>query len=137
LWSAQEAIQQETPMSKRPTRPAHDRAPGSGPLTGAEPATGRPIDDPSLADRANPRWEEQPSSRRPHAQPLANADGSPNVMPPKEPHVPMPSPEERRRGTREDQAARPLEPEVGRDNIREGRGGGTPNPALAEGGENG
>ncbi len=28
-----------------------------------------------------------------------------------------------------------MDPEVGRDNIREGRGGGAPNPALAEGGD--
>jgi hypothetical protein len=30
-----------------------------------------------------------------------------------------------------------MHPEVGPDNIREGRGGGAPNPALAEGGESG
>lgn len=123
-------------MSKRPTRPSRDRTHGAGPLSDAEPVAGKPIEDPALADRANPRWDEREPSAA-GAQPLANPDGSPNVMPPEEPHVPMPPPEERRRGTREDQAARPLEPEVGRDNIREGRGGGTPNPALAEGGENG
>ena len=49
----------------------------------------------------------------------------------------MPTPEERAHGTAEDQAARPIDPDVGRENIREGRGGGTPNPALAEGGDSG
>ena len=122
-------------MSKR-SRPPEEGSPrGFGPLAGAEP-TGKPIDDPAMADRANPRWEE-PTSPAPDAQPLANPDGSPNVMPPEEPWVPMPPPEELARGTREDQAARPIDSEVGRDNIREGRGGGTSNPALSEGGDHG
>jgi hypothetical protein len=39
----------------------------------------------------------------------------------------------------EDQAAQPLSgrAEPGSDNILAGRGGGTPNPSLAEGGEGG
>jgi hypothetical protein len=105
-------------------------------LAGDGPATGKPIEDPAVADRANPRWDET-TAQRPGAQSLANPDGSSNVLPPKDPQVPMPPPEERSRGTAQDQAARPLDPEVGRDNIREGRGGGAPNPALAEGGDNG
>jgi hypothetical protein len=54
-------------------------------------------------------------------------------------HVVVPTPDatERDLGTAQDQAARVSEPDVGRDNIREGRGGGAPNPALAEGGEAG
>jgi hypothetical protein len=109
---------------------------GHGPLAGAEPPAGEPLDDPVLADQANPRWSEGGADRAP-AQSLANPDGTPNVMPPDDPHVPMPGPQERGVGTPQDQAARTLEPEVGRDNIREGRGGGAENPALAEGGESG
>lgn len=105
---------------------------GDGPLAGSEP-TGRPIDDPALADRANPRWDE-PTSPQPDAQPLGNPDGSPNVMPADDVHLPMPDAGERREGTLQDQAARSLDPDAGSDNIREGRGGGAANPALAEGG---
>jgi hypothetical protein len=107
---------------------------GSGPLSDAEPETGRPIDDPTLADRANPRWED-PASPRPDAQPLANPDGSPNVLPSSQP--PRGADRGLGQGTLQDQAARVMHPEVGPDNIREGRGGGAPNPALAEGGESG
>lgn len=89
-----------------------------------------------MADRANPRWDE-PTSPKPDAQSLANPDGTPNVMPPEAPEAPMPSLEEQRHGTPQDQAARILEPEPGRDTIREGRGGGAPNPEAAEGGDNG
>jgi len=128
-------------MSERPERegrrpdepPAHV---GSGPLAGDEPASGRPLEDPPLADRSNPRWGDD-RRPRPGAQSLANPDGTPNVMPPDDPTPPMPTPAERASGTAQDQAAGTLEPEVGRDNIREGRGGGTPSPTLAEGGENG
>lgn len=121
----------------KPARPPKDRRPrGRGPLAGAEPATGKPMDDPALADTANPRWQE-PGSPKPDAQSLANPDGSSNVLPPEEPWVPMPSPEEREHGTREDQAARPIDPEAGSDNVREGRNGGTSNPALSEGGDHG
>jgi hypothetical protein len=78
---------------------------GRGPLAGTEPQGG-PIDDPALADRANPRWDD-PTTPEPDAPPLGS-----------------------------DQAARPLSgrAEPGTDNILEGRGGGTPNPSLAEGG---
>jgi hypothetical protein len=108
---------------------------GSGPLAGNEP-TGGPIDDPALADRANPRWAD-PTSPRPDAQPLAEPGSTPNVLPqgPGEEHAPTaaPGPGEKL----EDQGARDLEDraEPGSDNIRMGRGGGTPNPSLAEGGE--
>jgi hypothetical protein len=108
---------------------------------------GGPIDDPALADRANPRWDD-PTAPQPDAQPLTNEDGTPNVMPPETVPAPaqalagsvaagMASSEERI--PPEDQAARMLEgrDEPGSDNIREGRGGGTPNPALAEGGDHG
>ena len=105
---------------------------GAEPLVDAEPVTGRPIDDPSLADRANPRWDD-PASPRPDAQPLANPDGTPNVLPSSEP----PPVSDLEQGTPQDQAARVMDPETGRDNIRRGRGGGAPNPALAEGGESG
>ena len=83
-----------------------DIARGTGPLAGVEPEGG-PIDDPSTADRANPRWED-PTRPEPDAPPLG----------------------------RPDQAAQPLSgrAEPGSDNIREGRGGGGPNPSLAEGG---
>jgi hypothetical protein len=94
------------------------------------------MDDPAMADRANPRWDD-PSAPRPDAQPSANPDGTPNVMPADDVTVPMPDPTERHLGTDQDQAARALEPDVGSDNIIEGRGGGAPNPALAEGGEAG
>lgn len=113
-----------------------DALKGDGPLADAEPDTGNPIDDPAMADRSNPRWDD-PTSPKPDAQPLADPEGASNVLPRRHPTVPYPSPEERAHGTPQDQAARPLDPEVGRDNIREGRGGGTPNPALAEGGDNG
>jgi len=109
---------------------------GEGPLAGDLPDTGRPIDDPTLADRANPRWDD-PTSPQPDAQPLANPDGSPNVMPAGHLESPIPSPHAIDGGTAQDQAARPLETEIGRDNIRQGLGGGAANPALAEGGEGG
>jgi hypothetical protein len=109
---------------------------GEGPLTGAEPDTGRPIDDPALADRANPRWDD-PTAPEPDAQPLANPDGTPNVMPAGHVEMPIPEPGQAGAGTAQDQAARPIEPEIGRDTIRQGLGGGAPNPALAEGGEAG
>ena len=114
---------------------------GSGPLADNEPETGRPIDDPALADKANPRWQD-PTSPRPDAQPLSNPDGSPNVMPPEESmQAPGAGPGESMdlpRGTDEDPAARSLDPDGGgRDNLREGEGGGASNPALAEGGESG
>lgn len=122
---------------KTSTTPPRKRQPrGEGPLATERPTTGRPIEDPAVADAANPRWEGE-TPERPGAQSLANPDGTSNVLPPKDPSVPMPPPEERSSGTPQDQAARPLEAEVGRNNIREGRGGGTPNPALAEGGDNG
>lgn len=107
----------------------------SGPLAGQEPAGRRPIEDPALADRADPRWTDDRLPRG--AQSLSNPDGTPNVMPPRELEVPVATPEEHEHGTAQDQAARTLDPDVGRDNIREGRGGGAPNPSLAEGGENG
>lgn len=124
---------------------SHDPRPGSGPLAGAEPEPGRPIEDPVLADRSNPRWRrpaaidepEEEGRPPPPVQSLANPDGTPNVMPPREVTVPTLQPDERRHGTPQDEAARPLDPEMGRDNLREGRGGGTPNPALAEGGDDG
>ena len=107
---------------------------GHGPLADAEPDTGRPIDDPVLADRANPRWHDT-SAPEPDAQPLANRDGSPNVMPAA--HVVSLLPTSDDGGTPQDQAARIIESDIGRDNIRQGLGGGSANPALAEGGEAG
>lgn len=116
---------------------------GGGPLADLPGAADRPIDDPSLADRANPRWDDDdPATPEPEleAQPLANRDGSSNVMPPKampdDPGALLEGPDEG--GTPQDQAARPLTPDgAGRDNIREGLGGGAANPALAEGGDSG
>ncbi len=64
----------------RSTRDGPSLPRGEGPLAGAEPVSGQPIDDPALADRANPRWDD-PTSPQPDAQPLGNADGTPNVMP--------------------------------------------------------
>lgn len=123
-------------MKTRTTAPERRSPRGAGPLAADAPATSRPIEDPAVADKANPRWEDE-TSTRPGAQSLANPDGTSNVLPPKDPQVPMPPPEARSSGTPQDQAARSLDPEIGRDNIREGRGGGTPNPALAEGGDSG
>jgi hypothetical protein len=120
-----------------------ERPEGAGPLAGSEPEIERPIEDPVLSDRANPRWDDEPADQsaedraeEPAAQSLRNPDGTPNVLPSSEPPAPL-TEDELERGTPQDQAARAMEPEVGRDNIREGRGGGTPNPALAEGGDNG
>jgi hypothetical protein len=110
-------------------------ADGRGPLADAEPVTGRPLDDPALGDRSNPRWGG--SGRPAGAQSLANPDGTSNVMPPDRVELQMPTPERRGPGTAQDQAAGSFEPEVGTDNIRAGRGGGAANPALAEGGEGG
>ena len=106
---------------------------GSGPLAG-DIVTGGPIDDPSLADRANPRWND-PTSPVPDGQPLTNPDGSPDVLPPRGPVIPQDAPGEG--GTPQDAAAREIEGqlELGRDNILEGRGSSQSNPALAEGGE--
>jgi hypothetical protein len=118
-----------------PTRHEPEVPVGEGPLADAEPDTGRPIDDPALADNANPRWVD-PTAPQPDAQPLANPDGTPNVMPSGHAEMPIPMPSEHA-GTAQDQAARPIEPEIGRDNIAQGLGGGAPNPALAEGGEAG
>jgi hypothetical protein len=119
-----------TPGAQRPA--GLDDPVGSGPLAGAEP-TGGPIDDPSMADRANPRWDD-PTSPQPDAQGLTNQDGTPDVMPPDSLAV-GPAVED----DPADPAAWPLEgrDEPGSDNIREGRGSGTPNPALAEGGDHG
>lgn len=110
---------------------------GKGPLAGSLPDSERPIDDPALADRADPRWDD-PTSPRPDAQPLVNPEGSPNVLPPREMDpAPMRLPGDPDLGTGEDQAARPLADDVGADNLRAGRGGGAANPALAEGGDSG
>ena len=109
---------------------------GSGPLADDEP-TGGPIDDPALADRANPRWAD-PTSPEPDAQPLAQPDGTPNVLPQGSgaDHAPTAAPGIPG-GELEDQGARDLEDraEPGSDNILMGRGGGSPNPSLSEGGE--
>jgi hypothetical protein len=120
----------------RSTRTGPELPRGEGPLSGAEPVGGRPIDDPAMSDRANPRWDD-PTSPKPDAQPLANPDGTPNVMPADRVDVPVATPQERERGTEQDQAAQPLDADVGSDNIREGRGGGAANPAMAEGGDSG
>ena len=110
---------------------------GRGPLAGKEPAVG-PIDDPTLADRTNPRWAD-PTAPEPHAQPMAHPDGTPNVLPPRSMEGSHVVPPMAGLDDPEDQAAQWLEgrAEPGTDNIREGRGGGAPNPALAEGGEEG
>jgi hypothetical protein len=111
---------------------------GDGPLAGNEP-TGGPIDDPALADRANPRWSD-PTAPEPDAQPMAHPDGTPNVLPPRSLEEPGGIASTKSdEGDPEDQAARPLSgrAEPGSDNILAGRGGGTPNPSLAEGGEGG
>ena len=97
-----------------------------------ETVTGGPIDDPATADRANPRWAGG-ASLRPEAQPLTNADGSPNIMPGGEATIPVPGPIGG--GTTQDQAAQELPTVPGSNNIRDGLGAGQPNPALAEGGE--
>jgi hypothetical protein len=106
---------------------------GSGPLAQGG-ITGGPIDDPTLADHANPRWDD-PTSPVPDGQPLTNRDGSPDVLPPRDPVLPQEAPGDG--GTLQDPAARELEGqlEAGIDNIVEGRGGSQSNPALAEGGE--
>jgi hypothetical protein len=109
---------------------------GRGPLADAEPDTGRPIDDPVLADRSNPRWDD-PTAPQPDAQPLAGPDGTPNVMPTGHVESLIPDPGDAVGGTAQDQAAQQLESEIGRDTNRQGLGGGAPNPALAEGGEAG
>jgi len=101
-----------------------------------EPATPRPSEDPVRVERSQEATEGGESGDR-RGQSMENPDGTSNVLPPEDPEVPMPPPEERELGTAEDPAARPLEAEAGRDNIREGRGGGTANPSLAEGGEGG
>ena len=111
---------------------------GEGPLAGNEPAGG-PIDDPALADRANPRWSD-PTASEPDAQPMAHPDGTPNVLPPRSLEEPGSVPSMASGEMEpEDQAAQPLSgrAEPGSDNILAGRGGGTPNPSLAEGGEGG
>jgi hypothetical protein len=111
---------------------------GTGPLAGSEP-TGGPIDDPALADRANPRWSD-PTTPEPDAQPIAHPDGTPNVLPPRSLEEPGAVPSMTSTADEpEDQAAQPLSgrAEPGSDNIREGRGGGAANPSLAEGGEGG
>lgn len=108
------------------------REAGHGPL--ADTPVGGPIDDPALTDRANPRWDG--TTPEPDAQPLRNADGSPDTMPPRSPQRPEDHPAHDRLT---DAAARPLsgDDEVGRDNIAEGKGGEVSNPALAEGGDSG
>jgi len=110
---------------------------GSGPLAGDDVVTGGPIDDPAMTDRANPRWED-PTSPVPDAQPLANPDGSTDVLPPRSPGLPdvRSGGDASGRGTPQDQAARELggQLDVGTDNIREGRGDTQSNPAMAEGG---
>jgi len=120
--------------SHRPMGP--DQPSGSGPLADTEPDTGRPLDDPTLGDHANPRWQDTGDQAPAPAQSLQNPDGTPNVLPSSLAPPPVPR-EELEQGTRQDPAARLMDPEVGRDNIREGRGGGTPNPAAAEGGPQG
>ncbi|MFN8619912.1 MAG: hypothetical protein U0869_04065 [Chloroflexota bacterium] len=125
---------------------------GSGPLADRDIVTGGPIDDPAMADRNNPRWAEDPSAAAPDATPLGGpGDTGTDVEPPATiPQLPgdLPDPQGdplagpdtfAATGTPQDQAAQPLEGEldVGRDNIREGRGDVVPNPALAEGGDNG
>ena len=122
---------------------------GSGPLADRDIITGGPIDDPTLADRANPRWDD-PTSPAPDAltpgRPGAGGDGG-------APRAPQPSPDPQgdtlsgpsatgsgaAMGTPQDQAAQELEGQlqVGTDNIREGRGDTVSNPAMAEGGDNG
>lgn len=117
----------------RPKGEASGTRPGEGPLVGAEPAH-RSLEDPVLADRSNPRWD---GGGPGPAQSLANPDGTPNVMPPRTVELPSLPADGLGRGTPQDQAARMAEPEVGRDNIRQGRGGGAANPTLAEGGDSG
>ena len=104
---------------------------GSGPL--ADTVFEGPIDDPSTADRANPRWADGDAAE-PHAQPTTNADGSPNVMPPRSAVESTPGASDAG-GTPQDQAAQESSVTPGSDNIRQGLGEGQPNPALAEGGE--
>ena len=115
-----------------------DRSPGSGPLADRDIVTGGPIDDPATTDRNNPAWAPDPTAPAPDVQPLTNPDGSTDVLPPEtspEPRSEAPDAQ----GTPQDQAAQPLagQLDVGRDNIREGRGDTLANPALAEGGDNG
>ena len=78
---------------------------GEGPL--AEVPMGGPIDDPAMADRANPRWDD-PTSPEPDAQPLTGPGGTPNVLPqtPASARPPIPGAQV---DELEDQAARDLD----------------------------
>ena len=108
---------------------ASERITGSGPLADPGMVTGGPIDDPTLADRNNPRWAEggAATTPAPDAPPIgAPAGGGAGSL-------------GEETGTPQDQAAHLLDGllETGTDNIREGRGDVQSNPALAEGGDNG
>ena len=104
---------------------------GTGPLADPGIITGGPIDDPSLADHANPRWND-PTSSAPDADPVGGAGAGGGASGGS--LDPAPGGHD---GTPQDQAAQELEGQlqVGTDNIREGRGDGTSNPAMAEGGD--
>lgn len=127
-------------MSTRRDTDASERITGSGPLADPGAVTGGPIDDPSLADRNNPRWGEggEATMPMPDAPPIGGpaAEGGAGSGAPA-PRSAGAVIEET--GTPQDQAAQPLEGllESGTDNIIEGRGDVQSNPALAEGGENG
>jgi hypothetical protein len=99
---------------------------------------GGPIDDPSTVQRGVSVTGPSPTDSLPDAQPLTNPDGSPDVLPP-ERFVPGPGSDPAGVGTRQDPNAQELPGDevAGPDNIREGRGGGQPNPSLAEGGDSG
>lgn len=129
-------------MSTRRDTDASERITGSGPLADPGTVTGGPIDDPTLADRNNPRWSEggEATMPMPDAPPIggpgADDDGAAGSG--------VPAPRSagavaEETGTSQDQAAQPLDGllESGTDNIVEGRGAVQSNPALAEGGDNG
>jgi hypothetical protein len=96
---------------------------------------GGPIDDPATVARGGGVTGPDPTDPTPDAQPLTNPDGSPDVLPP-ERSLPLPDVDPRGIGTRQDPNAQELpgDEEAGANNILEGRGGGQPNPSLAEGG---
>ena len=126
-------------MSTQRDTDASERITGSGPLADPGTVIGGPIDDPSLADRNNPRWStaDDATLPTPDAPPLGDGPGTSDVGSDLAPRSAGAAGDET--GTPQDQAAQPLEGllETGTDNIREGRGDVQSNPALAEGGDNG
>lgn len=126
-------------MSMRRDTDASEQITGSGPLADPGAVTGGPIDDPTLADRNNPRWSEggEATMPMPDAPPIGGPGAGGGMEGGPAPRSAGAVVEEA--GTPQDQAAQPLDGllESGTDNILEGRGDVQANPALAEGGDNG